>query len=111
MAELQEYQNDIWRNANVNGFNEIFDALQADASELSLADLFEHSQKATEIDKGHQTSKLALLVTHGHQEKMADFYHSIRQLQVISSRVSQLFFDMQDALRWILDESPSSEQS
>jgi hypothetical protein len=105
MLELLEYQEDIWRNGDVSGFDELFDATQADFSAINLPDIFQLSQNALDIDTRQTSSKLALIIAPGVQEKLADFYRSTQEINSSSSRNIQFFYSTNDALNWILDET------
>lgn len=105
LKELLEYQEDIWRNGDVSGFDELFDALQADFSALNLTDIFQLSQNALNIDDTQTSSKLALIIQPGVQEKLADFYRSTQELNATSNRNIRFFYDTNDALNWILDDT------
>lgn len=101
LNEILEYQEDIWKNGDIPGFNEIFDAQQADFSLLSMADILQVCQNSIKINVSKSKSKLAFVINTKAQQEMADFYRSIREIYTDDQREVQVFFTLDDAFNWL----------
>ena len=101
-ACFKNYQDNVWRDESLYGFNELFDATQADFSTLNFSDMLTVAEGAAKLNTLAPDSKIAILVTPGKQEEIANFYVAAKGSMPVTSRAMQIFQDRDDALAWLV---------
>ena len=100
LIDIKVYQNTVWRDPSIYGYNELFDLTESDFSNISFSDLIEIAQKAStlNIDPG---SRFAFLTATQNHEELADFYISVKSMSDTPSREIKKFNSRTNALTWL----------
>ena len=99
--DIDEYLARIWTDLSNYGYNEFFDATQADWREFDFKYLFEVAQQASKLTAIDNNSKLAWYVATAEDKEKADYYVSAKLLITDESRIIKAFFDRNEALDWL----------
>lgn len=99
-ADFTHYQNTVWTNFNLYGFDELFDARQADFSGITHGDLLSAASNAAKLQAMSPDSTVAVVVTPGGHEDLVRFYQAAKGALPMPSRTIKLFTSLDDAMAW-----------
>ena len=99
--DIEEYLARIWTDISLYGYNEFFDATQADWQKVDFNYLFEVAQQASKLTAIDNNSKLAWFISGNSEKEKADFYVSAKSLITTESRSIKAFYDRDEALEWL----------
>lgn len=99
--DFTDYVSRIWSHTDYYGFNELFDATQADWSQFDFSFLFDVAENAAKLSTLDPESKLAWLVLEGKQKELTDFYKAAKSMTNARSRALQAFYSKDEALNWL----------
>lgn len=101
--DFVEYQKWPWSDNSYYGFNELFDASQADWSGFNFSFLFTIAENASKLDTLDPQSKLAFVILEGKQKELTDFYKAAKSAITDNSRQLQAFYSREEALSWLTE--------
>jgi len=104
MDDVMNYQTDVWVRGAVSGFDGLFDSRDGDFSQINMTDLIPVSTNAIQVDKHVPfRTKMAMVIKTDEQQKLAEFYKAMVDLQLDDQRETKIFNSFEQAMDW-LDE-------
>jgi len=104
IAEIQEYLHRVWIEPAIYGYNELFDMVYSDFTQVEFGDLISVAQSASKLYMLDTTSRFAFLTATQHHQQMADFYISAKALTKGPSRDLKSFTTRQQAMSWLTEK-------
>ncbi len=102
-ASLLEYQQDVWSDPALQGFDELIDFRPLVRMDVTTGGLKKVAEAAAAMDVGAQAARFAVVVEDPLSFGLARMYQAFRSLQVGGLREVRVFKAMEDAVAW-LDE-------
>ncbi len=100
LGDFLKYQDNVWRDESLFGFNELFDTDDGDFSALTISDLQEVAKNASRLNLD-PNSRIAIVVHSSKQDGLADMYMVLKQQRPENTRKIQSFLDKQSGLAWL----------
>jgi len=101
-ADMFEYQRTVWSQAELKGYNELFDVTGVtqleSVTEERVADL---ADLAASMDPADLPSKLAILATNDLHFGLARMYERRREMAKQSNKVVHVFRVREEAMEWL----------
>jgi len=104
LAEIEEYQYTAWLEPDIYGYNELFDMVDSDFSQIEFGDLITVAQNASKLYMLDPQSRFAFLTSTLHHQEMADFYISAKTLSKGASRDLKCFNSRDQAMSWLSEK-------
>lgn len=103
LEDVRHYQNTVWLEPTIYGYNELYDFADSDYSAVQFGDLIIIAQKAARLYMLDPNARFAFL-THNHQHvKVAEFYMAAKSFSSGSSRVINSFSFHEKAMAWLTE--------
>lgn len=104
LAEIEQYQYTVWLEPSIYGYNELFDIVDSDFSQIEFGDLITIAQNASKLYMLDPTSRFAFLISTPHHKQLAEFYISAKSLAKGPSRDLKCFASREAALAWLTED-------
>lgn len=101
LSDVQDYQQKVWGNGEVKGYQELFDASHCDVSGFSIADAMIVAEKDNEYDFGTGHTKKAIVISSEEHQQRAIIYTATRGLDSNNPRTIKTFYSESNAMDWI----------
>lgn len=101
LQDFIDYHRSVWCLPEVFGFNELFDARNADTSQLSYSDLLNLVASAIQLHNVLPQSKSAVLIQNDAQRQLYEFYLTARENFSNNSPQIAAFNNRDAALTWL----------
>jgi hypothetical protein len=98
LPDFTHYQNTVWTNFDLYGFDELFDTRQADFSGMTHGDLLTVASNEAKLQTLAPDSTVAIVVTPGKHEELMKFYQVAKGAIPVPSRTIKLFTSLDDAM-------------
>jgi hypothetical protein len=96
-----DYQQGVWQDESLFGFNELFDTRPGDFSQFQFTDLLTVARNAAQIPAIDPHSKFAIIITHGRLEDLLQFYATAKNALPARSRAIKSFYCEEEAMKWL----------
>jgi len=104
LGEIEQYQYNVWLEPAIYGYNELFDMVNSDFSQIDFGDLISVAQAESKLYMLDPMSRFAFLTATSHHQQVADFYISTKSLIKCPSRDLKSFNSRQKALTWLTEK-------
>ncbi|MDH5516986.1 MAG: hypothetical protein OEY36_04075 [Gammaproteobacteria bacterium] len=101
LQQIEHYQNTVWLEPSIYGYNELYDVTKSDYSSISFSELIGISQTASHLYMIDPNSRFAFLTATQNHIELAEFYMAARSLSKTASREIRSFQSRSDALEWL----------
>ena len=101
LADIEEYQYSVWLEPAIYGYNELFDMVDSDFTQIEFGDLINVAQTASKLYMLDPMSRFAFLTSTSHHQQLADFYISAKTLIKGPSRDLKSFSSREQAMAWL----------
>jgi hypothetical protein len=98
---LLDYQQDVWSDPALQGFDELIDFRALEKIEVSTAGLEAVAAVAARMDDAAHQSRFAIVVGSTFSYGLSRMYESMRSLNESSVREVMVFKDMDEARAWL----------
>ncbi len=104
LADIEEYQYTVWLEPDIYGYNELFDMVDSDFTQIEFGDLITVAQTESKLYMLDPMSRFAFLTATSHHQQVADFYISAKALTKGPSRDLKSFTARQQAMSWLTEK-------
>jgi len=104
LADIEKYQYSVWLEPTIYGYNELFDMVDSDFTQIEFGDLITVAQTASKLYMLDPASRFAFLTATPHHQQVADFYISAKALTKGPSRDLKCFDSREQAMTWLTEE-------
>ena len=101
LANIRQYQREVWGSDDTKGYRELFDTSRSDVSDFSLSDASIVAEQGLKNDLGSCQTKTAMVISSGKQEQIAIIYSAVRGLNADNPRTIKSFLLFSIALEWL----------
>ncbi len=101
IKDLADYQNSVWTNKDLFGYNELYDFADSDYSNVSFEDLVTVAENAAKVIDLDPNARFAFLVHTPQHQSIADFYLAAKAFTTGPSREIRAFTNREQALDWL----------
>ena len=106
-ASLMDYQESVWRDPSVHGFDELIDFRALETIEVTTEGLEAVAHTAAGMDAIAGSGRFAIVVGDSLSYGLSRMYKAFRELEATASREVMTFKRMEEALGW-LDRAPET---
>lgn len=101
LDDIRHYQNTVWLEPGIYGYNELYDFSDSDYSAVQFGDLINIAQQAAKLYMLDPDSRFAFLTHSPQHEKIADFYMAAKSISSEPSREIKSFNSYEEAMAWL----------
>lgn len=106
LEDVRHYQNTVWLEPAIYGYNELFDFTDSDYSAVQFGDLITIAQQAARLYMLDPNSRFAFLTHTTQHEGVADFYMAATSFSSGSSREIKSFNSYEKVMAWLTEDKP-----
>ncbi len=104
LEDVRHYQNTVWLEPAIYGYNELFDFTDSDYSAVQFGDLITIAQQAAKLYMLDPNARFAFLTHTIQHEGVADFYMAAKSFSSGASREIKSFNSHKKVMAWLTED-------
>ncbi len=106
LEDVRHYQNTVWLEPTIYGYNELYDFADSDYSAVQFGDLIIITQQAAKLYMLDPNARFAFLTHNTRQKQVAEFYMAAKSFSSGPSRAINRFSAREKAMAWLTEDRP-----